>query len=57
MNNFLKKHAEKLKAAALILMLVTPFFLHTAAVHGTIIEVKLFLALMVGTMLFVLKKG
>ena len=57
MNNFLKKHVEKLKAAALILMLVIPFFLYTAAVHGTIFQVKLFLAFMVGTMLFVLKKG
>lgn len=56
MNNFLKKHGPKLQTIALIFMLVIPFFLYTAAMHGSIFQVKLFLALMIGTMLFVLKK-
>ncbi len=57
MDNFFKKHALKLKAIALILMLVIPFFLYTAAMQGSIVQIKLLLALMIGTMLFVLKKG
>ena len=57
MDNFFKKHGEKLNAVALILMLVIPFFLYMAAMHGTIFQVKLFLALTIATMLFVLKKG
>ena len=56
MDNFFKKHGLKLKTIALIFMLVIPFFLYTAATHGSIFQVKLFLALMIGTMLFVLKK-
>jgi hypothetical protein len=57
MDNFLKKHGLKLKTLALIFMLVIPFFLYIAAMHGSIFQVKLFLALMIGTMLLVLKKG
>ena len=57
MDNFLKKHGPKLKTIALIFMLVIPFFLYTAAMHGSLFQVKLFLALMIGTMLFKLKKG
>ena len=57
MGNFFKKHDAELKTIALILMLVIPFLLYTAAMHGSIFQVKLFLALMIGTMLFVLKKG
>jgi hypothetical protein len=57
MDNFFKKHSEKLKTIALIFMLVIPFFLYTAAMYGSIFQVKLFLALMVGTMLLVLTKG
>jgi hypothetical protein len=57
MDKFYQKHHAKLKAIALILLLVIPFFLHTAAMHGSIFQVKLFLALMIGTMLFVMKKG
>ena len=56
MDNFFKKHGPKLKTLALIFMLVIPFFLYTAAMHGSIFQVKLFLALMIGTMLLVLKK-
>ena len=57
MDNFLKKHGPKLKTIALIFMLVIPFFLYTAAMHGSLFQVKLFLAVMIGTMLFVLIKG
>jgi hypothetical protein len=57
MDNFFKKHDPKLKTIALIFMLVIPFFLFTAAMHGAIFQVKLFLALMIATMLFVLIKG
>ena len=57
MDNFFKKYSSKLKTIALIFMLVIPFFLYTAAMHGTIFQVKLILALMIGTMLFVLKRG
>ena len=56
MDNFFKKHGATLKAIALIFMLIIPFFLYTAAMHGSIFQVKLFLVLMIGTMLFVLKK-
>ena len=57
MDNFLKKHGPKLKTIALIFMLVIPFFLYTAAMHGSLFQVKIFLALMIGTMMFVLIKG
>jgi hypothetical protein len=57
MDNFFKKHGATLKVIALIFMLIIPFFLYTAAMHGSIFQVKLFLVLMIGTMLFVLKKG
>lgn len=57
MDNFFKKHGATLKTIALVFMLVIPFFLYTAAMHGAIFQVKIFLALMIGTMLFVLKKG
>ena len=57
MNNFFKKHGTKLKSIALILMLAIPFLLYTAAMHGSILQVKVFLVLMIGTMLFVLRKG
>jgi hypothetical protein len=57
MDNFFKKHGAKLKSIALIFMLVIPFLLYTAAVQGSIFQVKLFLALMIGTMLYVLIKG
>ena len=57
MENFFKKHGAKLKSLALILMLAIPFLLYTAAMHGSILQVKLSLALMIATMFFVLKKG
>jgi len=56
MNNFLKQHSGKLKTMALILMLLIPFLLYAAALHGSAFQVKLFLALMTGNMLFLLKK-
>ena len=55
MDNFLKKHGTKLKTIALILMLGIPFLLYTAAIQGSVIQVKLFLVLMIATMLFVMK--
>jgi len=57
MDNFFKKHGAKLSGIALILMLVIPFLLYTAAMHGSIIQVKLLLGLMMATMLIVMKKG
>jgi hypothetical protein len=57
MENFFKKYGAALKAIGLIFMLIIPFFLYTAAMYGSIFQVKLFLVLMIGTMLFVLKKG
>ena len=57
MDNFFKKHGTKLKSLALILMLAIPFLLYTAAMNGSIFQVKVFLVLMIGTMLFVLTKG
>jgi hypothetical protein len=56
MDDFFKKHGAKLKTIALVFMLVIPFFLYVSAMHGAIFQVKLFLALMIGTMLLVLKK-
>jgi hypothetical protein len=38
-------------------MLLIPFFLYLAAVHGSAFQLKLFLALMAGNMLFVMVKG
>ena len=57
MNEFLKKHSGKLKTTALILMLLIPFFLYAAAMHGSAFQVNFFLALMAGNMLFVMVKG
>ena len=57
MDNFFKKHSSRLKTAALILMLGIPFLLYAAAAHNSIIQVKLYLALMIGNMLFVLIDG
>ena len=57
MENFFKKHGIKLKSLALILMLAIPFWLYTAAMHGSIFQIKLFLVLMGGVMLYVLFKG
>ena len=57
MENFFGKHAGKLKAAALLLMLSIPFLLYAAAVHGSAFQLKLFLALMAVNMLFVMLKG
>ena len=57
MDNFLKKHRTKLNGIALILMLAIPFVLYSAAMHGLIFQVKIFLVLMGGTMLYVMIKG
>ena len=57
MDNFFKKHSSRLKTAALILMLGIPFLLYAAASCNSILQVKLYLALMIGNMLFVLIDG
>ena len=57
MDDFFKKHGTKLKSIALIFMLVIPFLLYTAAMLGSIFQIKLFLVFMGGTMLYVLIKG
>jgi len=57
MDNFFKKHSAKLKTTALILMLVIPFCLYLAAAYGSALQVKLFLLLMTGNMLFVMLKS
>jgi hypothetical protein len=57
MDKFVKKHAEKLNAVALILMLVIPFLLYKTAMQDSIIQVKVFLGLMIATMLYVMKWG
>lgn len=57
MENFLIRYGGKLKATALILMLLIPFFLYAAAAHGSAFMLKFFLALMAGNMLFVMIKG
>jgi hypothetical protein len=57
MDSFLRKHSRKLKATALILMLLIPFLLYAAALHGSVFQVKLSLAFMTGNMLFVMVRG
>ncbi len=57
MDNFFRKHSAKLKATALILMLLIPFLLYAASLHGSVFQVKFFLTLMAGNMLFVMTKG
>jgi hypothetical protein len=57
MEKFLRTHSGKLKTTALILMLLIPFFLYAAAIHGSAFQVNCFLALMAGNMLFVMVKG
>jgi hypothetical protein len=57
MDNFFKKHGVKLRSIALIFMLAIPFLLYTAAMNGLILQVKVFLVLMICTMLYVLIKG
>ena len=57
MADFLKKHSSKLKTAALVLMLVIPFFLYVAASFGSALQVKLILLLMAGNMFFVMLKA
>jgi hypothetical protein len=57
MEKFFQKHGSRLKTTALILMLVIPFFLYAAASSKSILQVKLFLALMIGDMLYVMIWG
>ncbi len=57
MEKFFSKHSGKLKTTALILMLLIPFLLYAAALHGSVFQVKLSLAFMTGNMLFVMVRG
>lgn len=57
MDSFLKKHANTLKTTALILMLAIPFLLYAAALHGSMLHVKLLMAIFIANMLFVMKNG
>jgi len=57
MDDFFRKHSGKLKATALILMLLIPFLLYAAALHGSVLQLKIFLAFMTGNMLYVMTKG
>ena len=57
MHNFFKKHDTKLKGIALILMLGIPFLLYSAAMVGSIFQIKLLLVLMIVIMLYVMIKG
>ena len=57
MTTFIKKHGTRLRTTALILMLVIPFLLYASARYDSIFLVNLFLALMIGNMLFVMLKG
>ncbi len=57
MEHFLDKHAAKLKAIALILMLVIPFLLYAAVVQGPPTLVNLLLGLFILNMVFIMKKG
>lgn len=38
-------------------MLVIPFLLYAAALHGSILQVKFFMAIFIVNMLFVMKNG
>jgi len=57
MEKFISKHSAKLKTTALILMLLIPFLLYAAAIHGSAFQVTFFLALMSLNMLFVMVKS
>jgi hypothetical protein len=57
MDSFFKKHANTLKTTALILMLAIPFLLYAAALHGSMLHVKLLMAIFIANMLFVMKNG
>ncbi len=57
MDGFIKKHGSKLKTTALLLMLVVPFLLYSAALYGSVFQVKLFMAIFIVNMLFIMKNG
>ena len=57
METFFKKHAVKIRSAALILMLGIPFLLYAAADQGSLLQVKILLGLFMLNMLYVLKNG
>jgi hypothetical protein len=57
MEKFFSRHSGKLKTTALVLMLLIPFLLYATALHGSVLQIKFFLALMTGNMLFLMLKG
>ena len=57
MESFFKKHATKLKFAALILMLGIPFLLYAAAANGSVFQVHVLLGFFIVNMLLVMKFG
>jgi hypothetical protein len=57
MDRWLKKHGDTLKTTALFLMLAIPFLLYAVALHGSILQVKLLMAIFIVNMLFVMKNG
>ena len=57
MDSLLKKYGSALKTTALILMLAIPFLLYVAALHGSILQVKLLMGIFIVNMLFVMKNG
>jgi len=57
MTDFLKKHGARLKAIALTLMLIIPFFLYYAADKDALFLINFFIGMMIINMLFVMKKG
>ena len=42
MADFFKRHGARLKALALILMLIIPFMLYQAAMHGSLVHTNFF---------------
>ena len=57
METFINRHAARLKAIALVLMLVLPFAFHAAVVQGATILLYALLGMFVLNMLFVMKYG
>ena len=57
MSEFFKKHSARLKAIALTLMLVMPYFFYKAAMNDSTLLLHFFLGVMMANMFFVMKKG
>jgi len=57
MSEFFKKYSARLKAIALNLMLVIPYFFYKAAMNDSMLLLNFFFGLMMANMFFVMKKG